>query len=791
MLILLQQALDQYFDSSPSVSQETQQELINLQNHKTQQQNTPKSKSTSVIDEKEEIAFLRSCCEIVNKKDSLPLPLQGMKISAVIVDFAAEVTVAQRFLNPFENPIEAVFTFQHDQSTIFEISFEIDGKLKKGVCQTTQKAKDTYDDAIAQGSHAVLVERGDRDDSFQVNIGNLPAGKDCIVHLKYACELLVEEKAAEFILPLTKTFVESKEDDRNKLVGYQVSMDITSSSLIASLTSRNHPMEYHIHGKKATVSMSENTNVGYPVNLSINFEDSSQPQARLEAEVVGQVLDGQSNEQTEDALMISFVPKIESEEDVICEVVFIVDRSGSMSGSRMEQAKNALQLFLRSLPLNTKFNIVSFGSRYEKMESVRSVSLNEDSLKKATSYVSNLKADLGGTQILPPLTDVLGQTSISGVPRIIFFLTDGEVDNTSEVLKYISRNIGSSRIFPFGVGAEASVSLVTGMARFGKGKPAFVRSGERIETAVMKQMKRAMMPMVTQMKIDCASLPIVKSFGEKEYHPLFDGHVATYYFLLKHEERVKMVRQGIKYVPITPSGFAGQKMFSWKVDVNLEESVSGGFLHRLAAKELISDLKRDNNTQDAIKYALKYGLITKETSFVAVEQGQQAVLQDMQLVNIDAHIQTLHRAAASMGEELQEQNFRYNEFAISSSKSKKKSGGIGFNLSGLMPSMPSLGSIFGKKESVDSSVFTSTSPVKRESQATPFKSDVEEEEGEEEEAGYSVFSKDGDDIKLRETTKEKDQEKRSESEVNNDNRKRSSSAQGRKSLQQPDQRKEK
>lgn len=67
-----------------------------------------------------------------------------------------------------------------------------------------------------------------------------------------------------------------------------------------------------------------------------------------------------------------------------------------MAGSSIEQAKTTLDLFLRSLPRNSKFNIIGFGTDF-KMMFPESEIYSDSSLSKATQILSTWTADLGGT----------------------------------------------------------------------------------------------------------------------------------------------------------------------------------------------------------------------------------------------------------------------------------------------------------------------------------------------------------------------------------------------------------
>ena len=196
--------------------------------------------------------------------------------------------------------------------------------------------------------------------------------------------------------------------------------------------------------------------------------------------------------------MISFIPYCPNNIDIndlegTGEFLFLLDRSGSMNGKNIEIAKNSIILFLKSLPVNSKFNIISFGSGFQFLYPESQVTNNEN-LAKTIRNVKEFTANLGNTNIYRPLDATFKQNALEKYPRIIFLLTDGEVENKDLVVDLIKFNSNSCRVHSFGIGSGADKSLISESAKAGKGCSYFIEDSNRLGEKVINALKKSILP---------------------------------------------------------------------------------------------------------------------------------------------------------------------------------------------------------------------------------------------------------------------------------------------------------
>lgn len=202
------------------------------------------------------------------------------------------------------------------------------------------------------------------------------------------------------------------------------------------------------------------------------------------------------------------------------EIVFVCDRSGSMEGNNIALVRQALQIFLKSLPVGVMFNICSFGSSYDFLWE-RSVAYSEETLSQAVRHVDTFDANYGGTEMLNPITATL-MKRYKDIPLEVMVLTDGAIWNQDLLFKYLNDQIADAkvpiRVYSLGVGAGVSHALVEGIARAGNGFSQTVGEGEKMNAKVVRMLKGALSPHVNNYELE------VKYSGKpKEQDELDDG----------------------------------------------------------------------------------------------------------------------------------------------------------------------------------------------------------------------------------------------------------------------------
>ena len=162
-------------------------------------------------------------------------------------------------------------------------------------------------------------------------------------------------------------------------------------------------------------------------------------------------------------------PKIKAKdtEPVDKTVLFVVDRSGSMSGKKIEQAREAARFVLNNLREGDLFNIVAYDSRVEvfRPELER---FTDENRSAALGFIEGIHAG-GATNINEALGTALAQLQDSKRPNYVLFLTDGlpttgETNEMKIVENAAKENKVRARVFSFGVGYDVNSRLLEKLA---------------------------------------------------------------------------------------------------------------------------------------------------------------------------------------------------------------------------------------------------------------------------------------------------------------------------------------
>ena len=302
-------------------------------------------------------------------------------------------------------------------------------------------------------------------------------------------------------------------------------------------------------------------------------------------------------------------------EIVDAEYIFVLDCSGSMNGKPIQLAKEALLFFIKSLPEQSYFNVIIFGSEFIPIFE-KSIVLNEENQKLFKAKYDTIDASLGGTNILEPLEYALKREKADcKLNRYIYLLTDGAVENPELVTKLVKENAHSTRLFSFGIGSGVSTDLIKSTAMAGKGKFYFIDDGVDICSKVIQALRETNVPYLSNIAIDhkCNGL-------------LFEAQSSN--FLLINDLYTKFII--VSELPKGQISFKGLKNTgeSLTVPINIPQPIEvSKNVFCLAAKKFILECDK---AEERIKQSIKYKVLCKDTALITV-------LTTKDINNIETH----------------------------------------------------------------------------------------------------------------------------------------------------------
>lgn len=181
------------------------------------------------------------------------------------------------------------------------------------------------------------------------------------------------------------------------------------------------------------------------------------------------------------------------------EVTLVIDRSGSMEGEKIKQARAAALQVVAGLEDGEAFNIIDYSDTLARFAE-RPVIKDKQSIGHARSYIKRLKAG-GGTNIHDALVEAMNQPPTAGMLPLTIFLTDGmptagETRETAIRNDTVAANKHKRRIFSFGVGFDVNAPLLTSIANATRATTTFVFPNEDVETKVSQVFRRLSGPVL-------------------------------------------------------------------------------------------------------------------------------------------------------------------------------------------------------------------------------------------------------------------------------------------------------
>lgn len=567
----------------------------------------------------------------------------SMKVSGLV----ARVSVRQSFRNEGSEWVEGIYVFPlPDTAAVDRLRMHVGERLIEGEIREKEQAKKEYEQARQEGRKASLVEQ-ERPNLFTTSVANIGPGEAVTVEIEYLETLKYEEGTFSLRFPVTLTpryipgapLAERKGsgwspdttrvDDASRVTPpvvtrsdshrLQLMVDLNAGMPLEIVASRYHPIRVSdVSGNGATgryeVTLADaDTPMDHDFELIWRPLPDSLPRASLFTEHVG----GQPH------LLLMMIPPNDAATampGIARETILVIDTSGSMHGTSIEQARKALEFALGGLRPEDRFNVIQFNSVTHALFRV-SVPATLENIARARSYVQSLDAN-GGTEMRPALEMALHSPATETHLRQIVFITDGSVGNEDELFAVIEAGLGNARLFTVGIGSAPNGWFMRRAAEAGRGSYTYVSALHEIDEKMGRLFRKLESPRLTDIRIQWPDGVSVDAYP---------GTVADLYAGEPIVVKARFSGELRRNSQVTISGNTASGGWSRELELRTTPNNAAGESPGIAAiwarariEALLDSVRHgadpDSMRQAVIDTALQHHLVSKFTSLVAIDK---------------------------------------------------------------------------------------------------------------------------------------------------------------------------
>jgi Ca-activated chloride channel family protein len=540
-----------------------------------------------------------------------PLEVTYHHVNVKIEGQLATTSIDQEFYNPNHQRLEGTYLFPVPKGAqLNKFTMDIGGKQVEAELLPADKARKIYEDIVRKMRDPALLEYADRD-TFKVRIYPIEPRSPKRITLSYTQVLKSDAGLVSFVYPLNTEKFSAK-----PIKTVSLKVELETKRPLKSIYSPSHTVEIKRHGAHRAIVGFESNDVRPDTDFQLLYATRDDD--------VGLSLMTYRDEEDEGYFLLLASPGVETKGAKIIpkDVAFVLDTSGSMAGSKLAQAKKALQFCVENLNDGDRFEIVRFSTEVEPLFE-KLVEANKENRRRAGEFIEKLKP-IGGTAIEEALLKSLDMRSSKGDrPFVVIFLTDGRptIGNTDEdqIVATVNKATGgNTRIFCFGIGMDVNTHLLDKITEATRAFSQYVLPDEDLEVKLSSFFSKINAPVLTNVRL--------RFSGGIKASKMYPSPLPDLY---KGEQLVVVGRyagKGAAAVTIEGDVSGATRKFSEDVGFDRRDG-DNDFIARLWATRrigyLLDEIRLRGESQElrdeVTDLARQFGIVTPYTAYLIVE----------------------------------------------------------------------------------------------------------------------------------------------------------------------------